>query len=53
MRGDEQIDSLNAVQSADEAPKVEDGARIFVTVGGKAPLGGRSPPDGGFLVNFP
>ena len=52
MRGDEQIDSLSIEQSADEAPKVEDGARIFVTVGGQSAFGGRSPPDGGFLVNF-
>ena len=53
MRGDEQIDSLSTVQSTDEAPKVEDGARILVTVGGQSTFGGRSPPDGDFLVNFP
>ena len=40
MRGDVSLDSLNAVQSADEAPKVEDGARILVTVGGAKHLWG-------------
>ena len=29
------LDSLNVVQAANEAPKVEDGAKIFVTVGVK------------------
>ena len=43
MTGDEQIDSLNAVQSTDEAPKVEDGARILVTVGGQSTFGGAEP----------
>ena len=52
MTGDVSLDSLNVVQSTDEAPKVVDGARILVTVGGQSAFGGRSPPDGGFLVNF-
>ena len=44
MRCDVSLDSLSIEQSADEAPKVEDGARFFVTVGGKAPLGGEALP---------
>ena len=41
LRCDLTLDSLNVVQEADEAPKVEDGAKIFVTVGVKAPLGAK------------
>ena len=37
LRCDSLLDSLNAVQAANEAPKVEDGARVLVTVGVDAP----------------
>ena len=37
LRCDLLLDSLNAVQAANEAPNVEDGARILVTVGVDAP----------------
>ena len=46
---DSPLDSLNAVQAANEALKVEDGARILVTAGGGAPQGGQSPHYGRFL----
>ena len=51
MMGDEQIDSLSTVQAADGVAMSQTDTGVFVTVGGKAPLGGY-PPDGGFLVNF-
>ena len=53
MRGSVQIDSLSIVQPADGVEKSQTATGVSChRGGGKAPLGGRSPPDGDFLVNF-
>ena len=52
MRCDAPLDSLNVVQSTDEAPKVVDGARILVTVGGQSTFGGAEPSRWRFLSQF-
>ena len=52
MRCDEQIDSLSIVQAANGVAKSKTATGVFCHRGGQSTFGGRSPPDGDFLVNF-
>ena len=53
MRGDEQIDSLSIEQSANGVAMSQTATGVFChRGGGQSTFGGRSPPDGDFLVNF-
>ena len=52
MRCDAPLDSLSIEQSADGVAMSKTATDNFCHRGGQSAFGGRSPPDGGFLVNF-
>ena len=52
MRSSERIDSLSIVQAADGVAMSQTATGDSCHRGGQSTFGGRSPPDGDFLVNF-